>query len=291
MAKKVRLKELVADIKADTSNWHLMQKHQLTYPQLVLAFASLAEGKLIPTRTVSDAVEAPVEVGSLAYAKSLYTMIQEKHPNIRGMKALGKRLEEAADFQAFMANYNRKLALPSKALATFAAQYPGISLHPEIRRLIWMYELSLDEILTKTASFYQRLVTVPPRLKIAADNADTFLNLSPIQANRMWHFLALKMFAENGVTGLTCMKPSDMPECDVCACVDSHNFNVNDVLKKMNRALAKGNIVPTRPFPSVIRDLDNIPPDEREKRLLKGGWYLPPFCSECQCQILPSLLE
>jgi hypothetical protein len=107
----------------------------------------------------------------------------------------------------------------------------------------------------------------------------------------MWHFLALKMFAENGVVSFDCFSPSDMPECDVCTRIDCHNFNVNTVIQKMNRALAKGNIVPTRPFPSLIRDLDNIPPDEIEKRLLKGGWYLPPFCNECRCQILPSIQE
>ncbi|MGO9121229.1 MAG: hypothetical protein ACLQPD_26915 [Desulfomonilaceae bacterium] len=286
--RKLSAKRIVADIKEDMLNWDLMQKYQLTYPQLVLLFAGLTEKRLIKHGIMTNAVDALLEVGSLASAKSVYTILQRRYPNIRGMKALGQRLESAEALQTAMIDYHRRLARPCRALETFAVEYPGITLHPEISRLIWMYELSIEEILHTTINDFQPLVTISSRLKLVADNASMFMGLPPIQANRMWHLLALKMFADNGVGTFILFRPKYAFSCGVCTCVAFQDFSVKDVLTRMNRAMAKGNLVPNRPFP-FFNEIQLMPPEEIKSFILRRGWCLPPFCNECRCQILPSL--
>ena len=179
---------------------------------------------------------------------------------------------------------------PCAALEKFAREYPSITLHPEIRRLVWAYELCLSEIQERTVSFLQPFVTIDSRLKLVAENAPIFNGLSSSEANRMWHILALRMLAQNGVEGFIFFRPSHMPECDISMSIDCQTFNVKDALERTERALNKGKIVPKPLFPSY-KDIDNMPTDEMKKNLLRGGWYLPPFCKECRCQILPSIID
>jgi len=285
--RKLPVKNFVADIENDLMGFfEVMQKYQLTYPQLILALAQLAKAGLIRPSILIDALYGLVEIGNLASARKLYDILQQKFPGIRGMKRLGSQIDWAEQFRDFMVGYNERLAEPSKALKEFETSFPGIPLHREVKRQIKFYEMFYDKM--PVMSFDGPLVDISSRFNLVVANNDSFKGISDIQANRMWHYLALKMFAQNGVEQFLIFNPMDMLCCGTCVTVAHFNLGVKEVLTRVNKDISCGRLVTKRPFPTHPA-IDNMPIEEKKRILLKKGWYLPPFCNDCRCQVFPFL--
>jgi hypothetical protein len=212
--------------------------------------------------------------------------LHQKYPEIRGMKTLGNRLEGAERLKTEMMTYLRQLARPSKALEDFNRQYPGVSLHPEIAKLITMYEISAGEIGADEP--LKGILGISPRLRLVAQNSAIFDGLPTLDANRMWHALALRMFAEHGLEQYHIFCQMNPVSCGICMTVAGQSFSIKTALSYLDKAIASGHVLPKRFLqPSQIQLLTQ---DELPKLLLRTGWYLPPFCHDCRCQILPSFM-
>lgn len=280
-------KQLAADVKEGRDNWSLMQEYQVTYPQLVFLFAGLASKGMIKTSIVTSAVEALVEVGQLDSAQKIFSTLEAKYPQIRGMKSLRDRLESAAKMKYEMEEYYQQLSTPSAALEEFSRAYPGIVLHPEIRRLIPLYEMSAQKQQDEGPGVTRNLLGVSLRLKAYAENESAFRGLSSSEANRMWHVLALRLFADRGIKSYVVNCQMSPLSCPVCVYIASQDFSIQPVMNRVEKDIAEGALIPKRlpSFPKI-----HMMDSEKLKRyLMKGGWYLPPFCDDCRCQIFPFL--
>lgn len=283
------IEEIVTDIKkSKLDDLQMMEKYQLDHIQLVFVLGKLAEDKRISFRRMINAVNECLTCGDLGTAEKCLAVIEKNFPKASGVKALRYRVENAVEKKRNQDEYQREIQKPSSSLEWFKSEFPNIALHPEIERMAKVVDIYSSKINPRVVSNFRHLLEPPKRLSIIAKHNNLFLGLSQHEANRMWHYLMLVAFAENGIKTYFICNMMDGITCDVCLHIASMHLPVKKVRERITNLMGSENFLPKKLFPPW-EDLDSIPPDEKVRVCMENDWYLPPYCDNCRCQILPSL--
>jgi hypothetical protein len=73
---------------------------------------------------------------------------------------------------------------------------------------------------------------------------------------------------------------------DVCMHLDGTRLSVIKALLKADEQVKVGKILPVNCFPALM-DVEDLSMEHKANVLMENGWYLPPFCENCRCQIFP----
>lgn len=286
---RINIEEIVRDIKkAKLDDLHLMEKYCLDHKELVFVFGKLAYNKQIAVKQrMINVVKGFLSDGDLEKAQECLTVIKKYFPNAAGVKTLRQRVENAVDKKKSQDEFQRQMQKPSPSLKWFKSQYPDIILHSEIERMIKVTDIYSATYNSHVISIYQHLTATPKRLTMIAKNNHLFSGLSKYEANRMWHYIMLVTLAKNGIETFFIVDVMDPMTCDVCGHIGFTHLPVKKVRDSIIKRVSSNNFLPKKLFPSV-EDIDNMPPNEKVRVLMENGWYLPPFCDNCRCQIAPT---
>lgn len=266
-----------------------MRKYELDHRQLVFVFGKLADERHVSFKRMVTAVNGCLRDGELGTAEECLAVVEKYFPKASGVKTLRHRVENAIEKKKNLDEFQRQMQKPSQILKWFKSEYPNVTLHPEIEHMVKVMDIYSRKINSHVISRYQHLIEPPKRLAIIAKNNHLFSGLSKHEANRMGHYLMLLALAENGIETFFIVDVMDPITCDVCIRVGFTHLAVKKVRDNIIECVASGDLLPKKLFPSV-EDVDNMSPDEKVRVLMDKGWYLPPFCDNCRCQIAPTIL-
>ena len=285
---RINIEEVIRDIKKEKLNdLQMMEKYQLDHKQLVFVLGKLADDKHISFGRVINAVQECLTGNDIGTTEECFAVIEKYFPKAPGAKALRHRVENAVEKKKSQDEFQRQMQKPSPSLKWFKSEYPDVTLHPEIERMIKVTDIYSETSNSHVISIYQHLTETSKRLTMIAKNNHLFSGLSKYEANRMWHYIMLVTLAENGIETFFIVDVMDPMSCDVCGHIGFTHLPVKKVRDRTNKSVSSGNFLPKKLFPSV-KDIDNMPPNEKVRVLIENGWYLPPFCDNCRCQIAPS---
>ena len=286
---RINIEEIIRDIKkAKLDDLQLMEKYRLDHKQLVFAFGKLAYNKQIAIKQrMINVVKRFLSDGDLEKAQECLAVINKYFPKASGVKTLRYRVENAVEKKKSQDEFQRQMQKPSPSLEWFKSEYPGITLHPEIERMIKVTDIYSATSNSHVISIYQHLLEPKKRLTMIAKNNHLFSGLSKYEANRMWHYIMLVALAENGIETFFIVDVMDPMTCPVCGHIGFTHLPVKKVRDSIIKRVSSNSFLPKKLFPSV-EDIDNMPPNEKVRVLMENDWYLPPFCDNCRCQIAPT---
>ncbi|MBN2286917.1 MAG: hypothetical protein JXI43_10750 [Tissierellales bacterium] len=288
--KRINIEEIIRDIKkTKLSDLQMMEKYQLDNKQLVFVLGKLADDKHISFGRMINAVKGYLTGSDIEKAEECFAVIEKYFPKASGVKTLKHIVENAVDKKKSQDEFQRHMQKPSPSLKWFKSEYPRVTLHPEIERMIKVTDIYSDTSNSHVISIYQHLTETPKRLTMIAKINHLFSGLSKYEANRMWHYIMLVTLAENGIETFFILDVMDSMTCSACERIGFTHFPVKKVRESIIKRLNSNSFLPKKLFPSV-EDIDNMPPNEKVRVLMENGWYLPPFCDNCRCQIIPTAL-
>ena len=287
---RINIEKIVKDIKkSKLDDLQIMRKYELDHKQLVFVLGKLADERHISFRRMVTAVNGCLHNGELGTAEECLAVVEKYFPKASGVKTLRYRVENAIEKKKNLDEFQRQMQKPSPSLKWFKSEYPNVTLHPEIERMVKVMDIYSRRINSHVISIYQHLTETAKRLTMIAKNNHLFSGLSKYEANRMWHYIMLVTLAENGIETFFIVGVMDPMTCHVCGHIGFTHLAVKKVRDNIIERVASGDLLPKKLFPSV-KDVDNMPPDEKVRVLMDNGWYLPPFCDNCRCQIAPTIL-
>ena len=285
---RINIEEIIRYIKkAKLNDLQMMEKYQLDHKQLVFVLGKLADNKHISFGRMINAVKGCLTGSDIGTAEECLAVIEKYFPKASGVKTLRHRVDNAIEKKKNVDEFQRQMQKPSPSLKWFKSEYPNVKLHPEIERMIKVTDIYSATSNSHVLSVHQHLMEPKKRLTMIAKNNHLFSGLSKYEANRMWHYTMLVILAENGVETFIIKAWRDLMACHVCGLIGFTHFPVKKARGSINKSVSSGNLLPKKLFPSV-EDIDNMPPNEKVRVLMENGWYLPPFCDNCRCQIAPA---
>lgn len=287
---RINIEKIVRDIKkSKLDDLQIMRKYELDHKQLVFVLGKLAAQRHISYRRMVTAVNGCVRNGELGTAEECLAVVGKYFPKASGVKTLRHRVENAIEKKKNVDEFQRQMQKPSRSLKWFKSEYPNVTLHPEIERMVKVMDIYSRTINSHVINRYRHLMEPPKRLAIIAKHNHLFSGLSKHEANRMGHNLMLLALAENGIETFFIVDVMDSITCNVCIRMGFTHLAVKKVRDNIIERVASGDLLPKKLFPSV-EDVDNTPSNEKVRVLMDNGWYLPPFCDNCRCQIAPTIL-
>jgi hypothetical protein len=176
----------------------------------------------------------------------------------------------------------------SKSLEQFRLEYPGTFLHPAVVSSVKVLDYYIDKILKRKRLIptVLKLLDAWSRLKIYPKYAHRFAKFDPIEASRVWHYISLKLFHQENIKHFMIRGLMDVDTRDVCMHLDGTRLSVIKVLQKADEQNKAGKVLSLDCLP-VLMDVEDLSMEQKAKVLMENGWYLPPFCENCRCQIVP----
>ena len=288
MAKRtIDTKEVVKDVKkVKLSDREIMDKYKLDYKELVFIFGKLGEINQLPVGKAVNVVKNCLAENDIENANGCFNVIEKYFPKIQGIKSLHKRVRHAVERKECQEDYQKQMENESPSLKQFRIDHPGVLLHSEIERMVKITDLYADKLYEEVSKRRKDLVDITRRLSIVAKNNHLFSDLSNKEATRMWHYLMLVNLAESGIKYYFVKSVSDPMTCWICKHIDYASFPVQKVRDDIIERVNSNRFMPEKSFP-FVEEIDNISPEEKMRVLTDNGWYLPPFCRDCRCQIIP----
>jgi hypothetical protein len=285
---KIPVQKLVHDLTVGLSDQNIMDKYCLDYRQLILAMGKLAERRMISFNRIVKMVKGYLDIGELEKAEACLKIIKKYFSGTWCVQAMFKRLEHDLLSLKSRREFQQNMDEKSKSLEYFKLKYPGIFLHSAVVSSIKVLDYHLDKIHEKANidSTILKMLDTRSRLNIYSNHAHWFANLNLLEATRMWHYITLKLFYQENIRFFMIRGMMDVDTCDVCMHLDGTCLPVIEAILKENEQNMIGKILSVNYFPAVM-DVEDLSTDQKAKVLPENGWYLPPFCENCRCQIVP----
>jgi hypothetical protein len=285
---KIPVQKLVHDLTVGLSDQDIMDKYGLDYFQLILVMGKLAERRMISFKRIVTMVRGYLDMGELEKAEVCLKIIKKYFRRIWGVQTMVKRLEHDLLSLKSRREFQQNMDEKSKSLEYLKLKYPGIFLHYAVVSSIKVLDYHLKKIHEKTNidPTILKLLDTRSRLNIYPKYAHWFANLNLLEAARVWHYISLKLFYQEKIRYFMIRGMMDGDTCDVCMHLDGTRFPVNKVISKEAEQNMTGKILPPIYFPALV-NVEDLSMEQKAKVLLENGFYLPPFCENCRCQIIP----
>jgi hypothetical protein len=286
---KIPVQKFIKDINND--DWNVMGKYGMDHRQMVFVLGKLAERRRISFKKVVFFVKRYLDEGKLEKAEVCLKIIKKYFTGTWGIQTMVKGLEHDLASLKSRKAFQRKMDEKSNSLEWFKLEYTGTSLHPMVVSSVKILDHFTDKLHKKEKkdSTILNLPDVRSRLKIYLKYAHRFATLDPMQAIRGWHYISLQLFYQENIKHFIIRSIMDADTRDVCMHLDGTRLSVIKVLFKMSELTKTGKILPVNYFPAPM-DVENLSIEQKAKVLMENGWYLPPFCKNCRCQIFPCSL-
>jgi uncharacterized protein (DUF433 family) len=286
---KIPVQKLVHDLTIGISDQKIMEKYGLDYRQLILALGKLAERRMISFKRIVFFVRGYLDRGELEKAEVCLMIIKKYFSKIWGVQAIVKGLQQELASLKSRKAFQRKMEEKSKSLERFKLEYPETPLHPAVVSSVKVLDYYTDKIHEKKKidPTILKLLDARSRLKIYPKYVHRFAKFDPIEATRFWHYISLRLFHQQKICHFMIRGMMDAETRDVCMHLDGTRLSVNEVLLKAIEQNMSEKVLPVNYFPALM-DVEDLSPERKARVLMKNGWYLPPFCESCRCQIFPS---
>jgi hypothetical protein len=286
---KIPVQKFIKDIDNDhLHDRNVMEKYGLDHRQMVFVLGKLAESRRISFKRVVFFVRGYLNEGELEKAEVCLKIIKKYFTGTWGVQTMVKGLEHDLVSLKSRIAFQRKMGEKSKTLECFKLEYPETPLHPMVVSSVKILDCFADKLPEKEKkdSTILNLPDVRSRLKIYRKHAHCFAKLDSMEATRAWHYISLKLFHQENIRYFTIRSIMDADTRDVCMHLDGTRLSVIKVLFKLGEHTKAGKVLPVNYFPAPM-DVENLYMDQKVEVLMENGWYLPPFCKNCRCQIFP----
>ncbi len=286
---KIPVQRFIKDLNtSQLSDQNVMEKYGLDFRQMIFVLGKLAEKRKISFKRVVFVVRAYLDAGELEKAEICLKIMKKYFDGIWGVQALVKSLEHDLVSLRNRTAFQQKMDGRSKSLESFRLKYPEISLHPAVVSSVKVLDYHMDTINQKEKLSPEMLKFLDTRwrLKIYPKNIQKFSDLNSTDALRLWHYLSLKLFYRENISWFVIRGMMDADTRDVCMHLDGTCLPVAEVISKANEDHEVGKVLSENSFPSLM-SVEDLSANQKPKILMENGWYLPPFCENCRCQILP----
>jgi hypothetical protein len=286
---KIPVQKFIEDLNdGQLSDRNVMEKYGLDYRQMVFVLGKLAQTRRISFKKIVFIVREHLDRGELEKAEICLKIIKKYFSGTWGVQAMVKGLEHDLVSLKCRKAFQQTMDETSKSFEYFKLEYPGISLHPAVVSSVKVLDYHADKINEKEKidSAVLKLLDAWSRLKIYTKYANRFAKLNQIEASRMWHYFSLKLFYQENIRYFMIRGMMDADTRDVCMHLDGTRLSVIDVLLKAAKQHKTGKVLSVNYFP-VLMDVEDLSREQKADLLMENGWYLPPFCENCRCQIFP----
>jgi hypothetical protein len=285
---KIPVQKLVHDLTIGISDQNIMDKYGLDYRQLILALGKLAERRMISFKRIVYFVRGYLNRRELEKAEVCLIIIKKYFSKIWGVQAIVNGLEQELVLLKSRKAFQQKMNEKSKTLECFKLEYPEIPLHPAVVSSVKVLDYYTDKKREKEKSdpTVLKLLDTWSRLKIYLKYVHRFAELDPINASRVWHYISLKLFHQENIKHFMIRGLMDVDTRDVCMHLDGTRLSVIKVLQKADEQNKAGKVLSLDCLP-VLMNIEDLSMEQKAKVLMENDWYLPPFCENCRCQIVP----
>jgi hypothetical protein len=286
---KIPVQKFLEDLNdGQLSDRNVMEKYGLDYRQMVFVLGKLAQTRRISFKKIVFIVREHLDRGELEKAEICLKIIKKYFTGTWGVQAMVKGLEHDLVSLKSRKAFQQTMDEKSKSLEYFKLEYPGIFLHPAVVSSVKVLDYHADKINEKEKidPAVLKLLDAWSRLKIYTKYVNRFAKLNQIEASRMWHYFSLKLFYQENIRYFMIRGMMDADTRDVCMHLDGTRLSVIDVLLKAAKQHKTGKVLPVNYFP-VLMDVEDLSREQKADLLMENGWYLPPFCENCRCQIFP----
>lgn len=283
------MQKFIADLNsAQLSDENVMEKYGLNHLQMVFVMGKLAEKRKINFKRIVLIIRRYIELEELGKAEACLKVLRKYFCRTWGIQAIVRSLELELVSLKSQREFHRKIEKESKSIEWFKSEFPGISLHPAVVFSVKVLDYHFNKMADKEKAdnpIYSML-DARRRLKIYPQYLPTFSRYDSIEATWLWHYISLKLFAQEKIKHFVIRGMMDADTRDVCMYLDGTRLSVNTVLLKAIEQNVSGDVLRLNHFPSLM-EVEDLSPEQRAGFLLENGWYLPPFCENCRCQIFP----
>jgi len=286
---KIPVQKFIEDLNAgQLSDWNVMEKYGLDHRQMVFALGKLAEKRRISFKKIVFVIRGYLDTGELEKAESCLTVIKKYFTRTWAVQAIVKKLEHDLILLKRRKEFQQKMNEKSKSLECFKLEYPEIPLHPSVVFSVKVLDYYTDKIREKEKidPIILKLLDAWSRLKIYPQYVHRFAELDPINASRVWHYISLKLFHQENIKHFMIRGMMDVDTRDVCMHLDGTRLPVIEVLLKAAEQNKAGKVLSLNCLP-VLMNIEDLSMEQTARVLMENDWYLPPFCENCRCQIVP----
>lgn len=286
---KIPVQKFIEDLNDGLlSDQKVMEKYGLDPRQMVFVLGKLAETRRISFKRVVFVVRKYLDLGELEKAEICLKVVKKYFAGIWGVQTMFKGLEHDLVSLKSRTEFQQKMDEKSKSLERFRLEYPGTPLHPAVVSSVKVLDYYTDKIHEKEKidPVILKFPDARSRLTIYAEHVHCFAKFDPIGATRFWHYISLKLFYQENIRYFMIRGMMDAATRDICMHLDGTRFSVIEVFLKADEKNKAGKSSPVNCFPALM-DIEDLSPEQKSKVLMENGWYLPPFCENCRCQIFP----
>jgi hypothetical protein len=286
---KIPVQKFIEDLNDGLlSDQKVMEKYGLDPRQMVFVLGKLAETRRISFKRVVFVVRNYLDLGELEKAEICLKVVKKYFAGIWGVQTMFKGLEHDLVSLKSRTAFQQKMDEKSKSLERFRLEHPATPLHPAVVSSVKVLDYCTDKIHEKEKKdpVILKLPEAWSRLKIYTEHAHYFAKFDSNEATRFWHYISLKLFYQENIRHFMIRGMMDADTRDICMHLDGTRFSVSDVFLEADGQNEAGKSLPVKCFPSLM-DIEDLSPEQKSKVLMENGWYLPPFCENCRCQIFP----
>lgn len=285
----IPVRKVVEDITGgQVTDRAIMSKYGLNHRAFIYILGNLAERRKISFKRVFFHIRKLIEEGNVKLAKSCLHVVEKYYGGVWAVQSMVKGLERELLETKNRLELKRDTGKVSKSLSWFNLEYPGVFIHPSVISSVKVFEKYPDKIICNGNEIvaHQDPFDARSRLRVYCEHIPSFEKYEPLEAVRMWHYISILLFARKGIRHFVIKGMMDAATCDVCMHLDGTRVTTHRVLALAGEPKKRGSVLPDKSFPSLI-SVEDLSMDEKEDALIRNGWFLPPFCEHCRCQVFP----
>lgn len=286
---KIPVQKFIEDLNNDQlTDRYVMEKYGLDHRQMIFALGKLAETRRISFKRVVLVVRGYLNAGELEKADVCLGIIKKYFAGNWAVQAMLKGLEHDLLSLKSRKEFYQKIEVTSGSFEWFEARYPGVFLHPVVVSSVKVLDYITNKILKEKNldPSVLKLLDTRLRLRIYPQYDSQFAGCNSIEASRFWHYISLRLFSQEKIRYFLIRGMMDPDTRDVCMHLDGTRLSVDEALLKAVEQNISGELLSMNFFPSLM-DVEDLSMEQKGKVLMENGWYLPPFCENCRCQIFP----
>ena len=289
--KKIPVRRMVVDITNEIlSDREVMEKYSLNSREFIFVIGKLAEKRMVSFKRVVSVIRGLLEKNEVVAAEESLAVVRNYFGEAWGVQSIVKGLEHELVESKSKLEFQHDMEKVSRSLSWFEYEFPGAPIHQSVVSSVKLFE-KLSRILVDngTSGFGPRSsFDARPRLMLYPPYIHLFERYETGEAIRMWHYLAVELYFKNKVESFMIKGMMDAATCDVCMHLDGTVMPVAEVYEASRARTEPGEVFHGKRYPAVV-NVEDLPRDQRPGALIQNGWYLPPFCENCRCQIFPCL--
>lgn len=288
MNKSATIHRIVSSIiESRDSDWRIMEKFRLDPIQMVFLLGKLAEKRQISFRRMTAFVEN-LMTRDTETVESCLGVIKTHFSAIWGVMSMIREIEIALANKKSIPAHNIESREALEKFEWFSKLFPDVHLHPAVAVVANIQDIHC-RVLPATAdeARLRKLVESRTALKLYARHHKLFGNLQDKDACRLWHIMMLELFARYDVRYFRVATILDIGTCDVCLQLANTVLEVQTARNTMAIGFRSKSFFPEDRFP-VLVDVESLKPEDKARILGENRWFLPPFCENCRCVILPA---